>query len=397
MASQLTWLDHDAAARDRSLRILALFKEKESRDELGIGGVRDAIADRLFPGTSTIQTRLRYMLIVPWMYRGLEKKEVPAKDFAAQARRAETDMILPLLDAEEEGVFGRRAKGGLKRLPSSVYWLGLRQWGIRRFDGAQGDYHQNAYKLYARQVQMKKTEDDDFHPDPAAETWHPRLPKAPVGFPNTLDFKLTRKEGEFLLDRISANCKDSLLAWLSLHGKPDACGEPWLHHQLDNFPQPMKNLLRHARLFSDTVEGAARLYNLCLAEQRGDDGLRQEHAEALEDWRGRLDWPLLDAWSLDELWGETDGPGHAISPITKDFVEHWVGRMRAMRGKVENDAAARELVRQREIRLKGARSRFNNPGALQQWSGRAGIARLVYRWPTARGFLRDLYLALDRK
>jgi hypothetical protein len=71
--------------------------------------------------------------------------------------------------------------------------------------------------------------------------------------------------------------------------------------------------------------------------------------------------------------------------------------MRARRGKVQNDKAARELVRQREIRLKGARSRFNNPGALQQWSGRAGIARLAYRWSAARGFLDDLYLALDRK
>jgi hypothetical protein len=67
MTSRLTWIDHDSQARERSLRILALFREKESRDELGIGGIRDAIADRLFPGTSTIQTRLRYMLFVPWV------------------------------------------------------------------------------------------------------------------------------------------------------------------------------------------------------------------------------------------------------------------------------------------------------------------------------------------
>ena len=65
MPSLLSWVDHDSAARERSLRILALFQEKETRDELGLGGVRDAFADRLFPGTSTIQTRLRYMLFVP--------------------------------------------------------------------------------------------------------------------------------------------------------------------------------------------------------------------------------------------------------------------------------------------------------------------------------------------
>ena len=85
MPSSLTWIDHDAAARERSLRILALFQEKESRDELGLGGIRDAFADRLFPGTSTIQTRLRYMLFVPWIYRALEQQRVGPGEFARRA------------------------------------------------------------------------------------------------------------------------------------------------------------------------------------------------------------------------------------------------------------------------------------------------------------------------
>lgn len=62
MRSSLTWIDHDPTARERALRILSLFQEKESRDELGLGAIRDSFADALFPGTSTIQTRLRYML-----------------------------------------------------------------------------------------------------------------------------------------------------------------------------------------------------------------------------------------------------------------------------------------------------------------------------------------------
>ena len=43
------------------------FRIKESRDELGLGAIRASFADALFPGTSTIQTRLRYMLFVPWV------------------------------------------------------------------------------------------------------------------------------------------------------------------------------------------------------------------------------------------------------------------------------------------------------------------------------------------
>lgn len=68
MPASLTWLDHDPAARERSLRLLALFQERDSRDELGLGAIRDSFADQLFPGTSTIQTRLRYMFFIPWIY-----------------------------------------------------------------------------------------------------------------------------------------------------------------------------------------------------------------------------------------------------------------------------------------------------------------------------------------
>ena len=42
-------------------RILALFRERDTRDELGVGVIRDLLADEFFLGTSTIQTRLRYI------------------------------------------------------------------------------------------------------------------------------------------------------------------------------------------------------------------------------------------------------------------------------------------------------------------------------------------------
>lgn len=79
MVSALGWLDHDSDARTKTLNILALFQQKESRDELGIGSIRDSFAEQLFPGTSTIQTRLRYMLFIPWIYQYLENQRIPCK------------------------------------------------------------------------------------------------------------------------------------------------------------------------------------------------------------------------------------------------------------------------------------------------------------------------------
>ena len=86
--SSLAWIDFDEAERQRAQRIMALFQERETRDELGLGGIRDSIADHLFPGTSTIQTRLRYMLFIPWLFRRLEGRDDDERQLADRGRSA---------------------------------------------------------------------------------------------------------------------------------------------------------------------------------------------------------------------------------------------------------------------------------------------------------------------
>jgi len=55
----VTWLDVSAEHQRRVRDMIRLFEEPGMRDELGVGPVRDAFSDLLFPGTSTIQTRAR--------------------------------------------------------------------------------------------------------------------------------------------------------------------------------------------------------------------------------------------------------------------------------------------------------------------------------------------------
>src|SRR5277367_442475 len=135
--SSLAWIDFDEAERQRAQRIMALFQERESRDELGLGSIRDSIADHLFPGTSTIQTRLRYMLFIPWLFRTLEGRDVPESQLRTEARALEIRLADALKrGGETNGVIGRDAGPRLQRLPSSVYWAGLGAWGIRCFPGS---------------------------------------------------------------------------------------------------------------------------------------------------------------------------------------------------------------------------------------------------------------------
>ena len=54
MTSTIAWLDVSAEEQRRAREFLALFTQAESRDELGLGQIRDTFSNTLFPGISVI-------------------------------------------------------------------------------------------------------------------------------------------------------------------------------------------------------------------------------------------------------------------------------------------------------------------------------------------------------
>ena len=124
-ASSLGWLDFDAAASERVATLLRSLQEPSTLDVLGLGTIRDAFADMLSPGISTVQTRLRYFIFLPWIFQRLEAEPVPPGQFARTLREAETRLIDCLRKGGDDGVIGSRARRSLKRMPSEIYWGGL--------------------------------------------------------------------------------------------------------------------------------------------------------------------------------------------------------------------------------------------------------------------------------
>lgn len=406
MPSVLTWIDHDSKARERTLRILSLFQEKESRDELGLGSVRDSFADQLFPGTSTIQTRLRYMLFVPWTYSSLEEKRLSAESFAIQAAKLERELVQPLMDSDDQsGVFGKTAGKRLKRLPSSVYWAGLGAWGIRLTPFSQDEYHKRIDETYGRRNSLKALEKDakargddiDVELRNAALTWHPRLPVPPKDFPSKADFALCADEAKFILDRIQVACPNSLFSFLALHCKPADTQAPWEHPDYGHFSGPHRELLTHARLFSEVMHGAALSYNVQLARLRNHEGLIAEHQANFDEWTKNLPLDEIRGWSVSRLWELTMDHGHTITPQTRSFVQQWIDYTKKSPNTALSNGEALNLIKGREIKLKGTRSRFRNQRALEQWGGYSGVGRLMYRWPNVKVLLNDLYQGMSRE
>ncbi len=393
MASTFSWLDHSDKERRKVLEAIDRFKESDTRDELGIAPIRDGFSDLFFPGTSVLMTRARYFLLVPWIYLDIERRGF-RDDVATRLRRAEAQLIEIL--GNEAGTIGRLAKGTLKRMPSSIYWLGLERWGIRAFNGTQPDYHR--FLEAGGGSAAREARDDDGEPigEGARRNWHARIPKAPEGFPKKATLTLTAPEGEYLRERIRFSEPQSMLALLLKPGYLPDVEYPWLHPRLGDFPADVRDALEHAQCFAETMQGAAMLYNLMLAEAGKRDTVgdfRERLAAWSEELRGRE--RELASWNLGRFWELASRIANVPSG-TKTFVNQWLElRTWESASRACDDATARNLVRLREQQLKGARARLTNPRALEMWGGDSGTARLVYRWPTAYRLVSDIVEAVN--
>lgn len=126
--SSVSWLDTSAEEQRHVREVLSLFAQSESRDELGIGQIRDALSDLLFPGTSVIQTRARYFLVVPWLYRAgaVHRSGAQLDAWVKQRERWLIDVLRR--EGHTQGLIGRLAGPNVKILPSAA---SARPWRAR--------------------------------------------------------------------------------------------------------------------------------------------------------------------------------------------------------------------------------------------------------------------------
>ena len=131
------------------LEVIDLFREKGTVDELGLGVIRDSFANYLFPGTSTLHSRARYWLFVPWIYQRLESKRTPSSQVDERARRLQAGLVRSLeTGGESEGVIGIEARDKVLRPPAVLYWAGLQRHGLNVLAGSIGRYHASLDAFY---------------------------------------------------------------------------------------------------------------------------------------------------------------------------------------------------------------------------------------------------------
>jgi hypothetical protein len=401
--SSFTWLDFAESDRQRAQDVIDLFREQDTRDELGTATIRDAFSDLFFPGTSAIQSRARYFLLIPWMYLRLEEKKLESAEVTRRARDEELKLIDVLADSEDNfGTIGVRARRTLKRLPTSVYWQGLQRLGILLFHQPRDQYHRSLDGFYRRrQSGTIRNDDGEVVSGARLRNWHAGIPDAPEGFPRECSLALTRAEAEYLQERILYSAPQSLFARLVENGEPAPDTDfPWEMPGRAALPERVRRDLDHAQHFSELMHGASLLYNFWLAELRKDEELIETYGSWVDEWTAaRAESAAAHrAWNLEDMWEVVARAGGRVPMLTRVFVTHWIAIARDNIGQgLKQHPGARALIHDRERQLKRSLARLDGGRALELWGGDSGARQIDYRWKSiVKQLLNDIHDGLER-
>lgn len=397
MTSSLSWLDVSADQQRRVRDLIRLFEEPGTRDEIGIGSIRDAFSELLFPGTSVIQTRARYFLIVPWHFLEATRRGLRGDAFLAHVERQERRLIDRFRQAGAvEGLIGRVAGARVKNLPSTIYWSGLTRLGI---------LSAAAMPRTLSTISAQIDEGDELSARrPSA--WHPTIPSAPRGFPDadSAGFDLTFDEASWLQERVADGAAGTLFASLVTGRSVEDIATFDAIREIPGIPSNVRDVVERAQHFSAAIHGAALLYNLLVAELYEAEGFTTVDSPVdyfrdwLTSWAGSLGDEVAALRSeSSEFWHRARLGNPRVPAGAQLFVDSWL-RIVDENGpaSVADHSAARTLVSRRVQGLRGPRSLLANSKLLALWGGSSGADPLTYRWGTVRRLVLDIQEGLAR-
>lgn len=387
---KLGWIDFSKEHRNKVISVMHLLSEPEAVDELGIGIVRDAFSNIFFPGTSTIQTRAKYFLIVPYLLYELEHEKVSkADELIDMLHKQETHLIQILMKSGEDGIIGSFAGSELKRKPSDVYWNGIRTYRI--FTGAKLSIYDYAKAICSLKIGKQKfkdqgsikAKDDEIDGDDKdavmGDLWGRfwRLPDIPNYWRDNLSIKLSNQEAVYLKNQIVSSCPDSMLCYVLQENDADFLAIQEFDHIegiQDKLPFELKNYYLLAKQFADFIYGTHLRYNVILSKGESNDVL-----EMWDIWHvGIREHASIDLNRIFTLLARNMTLNKFLIDCQSAMLQDDIERLD-------------QLVLKREIDLKGkTRSKLNNKEDLD-YKGWVGISKLQYRLPNAKRLLRDIF------
>ena len=375
------WIDFSSKDREKAMAVIDLMKENGAVDELGIGVVRDRLADLLFPGTSTIQTRAKYFFIVPWCMIEAEKNFKNKVDYLKRLNNIETDVIKALIKNEPsntKGIIGKDSIGTLKRKPSEIYWNALRTYNIMPFNISRNQYISSIKTNKNHEVEEGDDKDSNYL-DNDDIRWN--IIKAEKNWKDNLTLSLTKEESEFLKEKISRHNRNSLYSYIINNQDISLEDEDIYDLTFKNtLPEIVKSDLDLALNFGKVIHGAHIRYNIILRQKNLVE--TEDYEEQWNQWCNEMSQFNWDKFNIDRIYEFAQ-----TTKGTKEFIEGWFKATRELDN--INLGQLDKMIEAREYSLKGQRAKLKNYGNVDvsKW---VGLGMLEYRWRNVKTLVKDI-------
>ena len=297
----------------RKNKVLQMVRDQTAIDELGFGRIRDAFANMMFPGMSTLQRRAKYFAVMPSLYYQATKKSYNSvRDVRAQIVKWEirlTDMLVNGAGNDENkktGITGRSMLNAAKSDPSKFVKYDptyIYMNGLRTFDMIKGDidiYHlifDRSKQVNQQKPKYKASEEGEMSDseDKSGLLQFIAPCEEVYDFENgtILPLELTKKEAEYIKGHIVNSFKsmDSMLAYIlrnnvTVQPEYDSLGSIW-QDMPEDFSEYMKQY-RMGQRFSHLAYVVQLRFNHIMAmfnEQKDEaDKLQARIEEVLEQY-----------------------------------------------------------------------------------------------------------------
>lgn len=375
------WIDFSSKDREKAMAVIDLMKENGAVDELGIGVVRDRLADILFPGTSTIQTRAKYFFIVPWCMIEAEKNFKNKVDYLKRLNNIETDVIKALIKNEPSnttGIIGKDSIGTLKRKPSEIYWNGLRTYNIMPFNISRNQYI-SSIKTNKNHDVEEGDDKDSYYLDNDEIRWN--ITKFRKNWKENLTLSLTKEESEFLKEKITRYYPNSLYSYI-INNKDISLEDEDIYDLTfkNTLPEVVRSDLDLALNFGKVIHGAHIRYNIILRQKNSVE--IEDYEDYWNQWCNEMSQFNWDKFNIDRIYEFAQ-----ITKGTKEFIEGWFKAIRELDN--INLGQLDKMIEAREYSLKGQRAKLKNYGNVDvsKW---VGLGMLEYRWRNVKTLVKDI-------
>ena len=387
---KLGYIHSSKEEQARAMQVLKMTSESVALDELGIGRIRDAFADRMFPGISTLQKHMKYFSLMPQVYRkATERRYNRLSEVKTEIVRLERIMTKNLYDGStiKWGITGSDTIGKgigsyVKYDPAYIYNSGMQTFEILKSPQVEELIYSTSNAIQ-NAANAHKSDDEDIADDAldkAGLFQFCSFPQIDYDFTKTCSLDLTMADHDFITDHIlkAKACQGTLLRWL-VDNPQTTLPEEFEHLRNCHLPEELAYLQDLAQRFADFMYMVHVRYNYIYS------GYQDE--EMLEIFKQLLDAYRNSGTDMDTVLAAVNIRENSGKLFCKEIAQHVAD------GETEKNGLLDQTIINRERRVKGSRRKIGNPAYKYDKKNRIHYYKLTFRWKTVRQFMEELRAA----